>query len=149
MRMEKAGHASAAAARIDELARVGKAFEGIERRFLPWAIGSAALFIIGIALIFVPGTAGRAVLPICLAALPAVAIAYVWRTSDRTRADNEIEALNREHFAPEGGLYFPAGERPACVVRVPPVAPAPVHTDDTPRALRDPRKRSVNPGRLW
>ena len=42
---EPAAEARAAAARIDELSRIGNAMEGIEHRFLPWAVVAAAAFV--------------------------------------------------------------------------------------------------------
>ena len=144
---EDAGAARAAAARIDDLARVGAAIEGIERRFLPWAIGGAVLFVLGLWLLIHPGVLPGPVMTLSLAALPGVAATYAWRVRDRTKADNAAEALNREHFLPHGGLYFPADERGACVVRVDYTPPPP----ELPlsQAPRDPRKKAVRAGRIW
>lgn len=114
-----------AAARIDVLAREGHAVQGIESRFLPLLAGSGLLFVIGIVLFLMPGTAPRVVTLACLAALPAVAATYGFHVIGRTRADVEAEDLNRTHFLPHGGLYFAAGERPAAVVLVEPQSAGP------------------------
>ena len=109
----------AAAARIDDLARVGNAIEGIERRYLPWAVASGVAFVVGLWFFLNPGTARPAVMIGCLAALPLVAAHYGWRVMGRTRADQQAYALNVRHFLPLGGLYFPAGNgREACVMKV-------------------------------
>ena len=114
-----AAEARAAAARIDVLARTGDAMEGIERRYLPFAIGAAVLFVIGVVFFFMPGIVPRLVTIACMAALPVVAVAYGLHVMPRSRADAAAEELNLRHFLPHGGLYFAEGERPACVVRVP------------------------------
>ena len=115
-----AAEARVAAARIDELARTGNAMEGVERRYLPWAIVGAILFVAGIVLFFMPGTVPRIVTIACIAALPVVAVTYGLHVMPRSRADAAAEDLNLRHFLPHGGIYFAAGDRPACVVRVPP-----------------------------
>lgn len=143
----EAARARVAAAEIDRLARVGDRMQGIERRFLwPAAIG-AALFVIGLWILFHPALGAGLAMAACLAVLPAVGCVYAWRVGPRTRADRAAEALNRTHFLPHGGLYFPAGERPAAVVRVdwtPPEPEPPI--GEVPR---DPRKREHRPGRIW
>lgn len=115
-----AAEARAAAARIDELARAGRALEGIESRFLAAAGVAAGMFVVGLWLFANPGSASPALTVVCLAGLPAVAVLYALRVMPRTRADRAAEDQNRRHFLPHGGLYFAAGENPACVVRVPP-----------------------------
>jgi hypothetical protein len=143
-----AAEARAAAAQIDRLALIGDRMEGIERRFLPWAAAGAVLFGIGLWLLFDPRIQpGRLVLAVLLAALPAVACRYAWAVRPRTRADHAVERLNRAHFLPHGGLYFPPGRNPAAVVRVdwtPPEPEPPIS-----RVPRDPRKRAYRPGRIW
>ena len=114
-----AAEARVAAARIDELARVGDAMEGIERRFMPWFIGSGVLFVVSLYLFFSPGIVPRLVTILCMGALPAVSVIYGLRVMPRSRADRAAEELNVAHFLPYGGLYFPPGDNPACVVRVP------------------------------
>jgi hypothetical protein len=143
-----AAEARTAAAEIDRLAQVGDRMEGIERRYLPWAAGGALLFAIGLWLLVDPRIQpGWLTLALLLGALPAVALAYAWAVGPRTRADDAAERLNRAHFLPHGGLYFPAGARPAAVVRVdwtPPPPEPPIS-----QAPRDPRKREYRPGRIW
>jgi hypothetical protein len=122
--------------------------EGIERRCLPWAAGSALLFGIGLWLLLDPRVQpGWPTLAVLLAALPAIALAYSSAVAPRTRADRAAERLNRAHFLPHGGLYFPAGARAAAVVRVrwtPPPPEPPIS-----KVPRDPRKRDYRPGRIW
>ena len=142
-----AAEARVAAAEIDRLARVGDAMQGIERRFAPWAAAGAALFALGLWLLFTPTFGAGWWIAVLLAALPGVAIAYSLRVAPRTRADNRAEDLNRKHFLPHGGLYFPPGEREAAVIRVdwtPPEPEPPIS-----KAPRDPRKREIRPGRIW
>jgi hypothetical protein len=143
-----AAEARVAAAEIDRLALVGDRMEGIERRYLPWAAGGALLFAIGLWLLFDPRVQpGWLTLGVLLGALPAVALSYTWAVGPRTRADRAAERLNRGHFLPHGGLYFPPGARPAAVVRVdwtPPQPEPPIS-----QVPRDPRKREYRPGRIW
>src|SRR5690606_21715923 len=142
-----AAEARVAAAEIDRLARVGDAIQGIERRFVPWAAAGAVLFALGLWLLFQPAYGAGWWIAVMLAALPGVAVAYAFRVAPRTRADNRAEALNRRHFLPNGGLYFPPGEREAAVVRVdwtPPEPEPPIS-----KVARDPRKRDIRPGRIW
>ena len=115
----------AAAARIDLLGRRVQGLDGIEQRYLVPAAIAGVLFVIGLVLLFLPGQgvampvlSGGWGLVACLGALPAVILHYAFRVLPRSRADAEAEDLNREHFLPNGGLYFPEGDRPACVVLV-------------------------------
>ncbi len=142
-----AAEARVAAAEIDRLARVGDAMQGIERRFAPWAAVGAGLFIVGLWLLFHPGFHTGWWIAVMLAVLPGVAIAYAIRVAPRTRADNRAEALNRRHFLPHGGLYFPPGARAAAVVRVAWTAPEP--EPPISKVPRDPRKQNPRPGRIW
>ncbi|MEM7189952.1 MAG: hypothetical protein AAF439_10105 [Pseudomonadota bacterium] len=137
-----------AARKIDRLGEVGQRMEGIDARFRNWALGAGVLFLIGLALFFDPRLgAGLPLSPMLIAllfigALPVVAVIYALRVMPRSRADNEIDALNRTHFLPYGGIYFPAGDAPARVIRVdwtPP--PEPKH--------KDPRKAQERAGRSW
>ena len=143
-----AAEARVAAAEIDRLALVGDRMEGIERRYLPWAAAGALLFGIGLWLPLDPrAQPGWLTLTLLLAALPAVAVRYAWAIGPRTRADRAAERLNRAHFLPHGGLYFPPGARPAAVVHVdwtPPEPEPPIS-----KVPRDPRKREYRPGRIW
>ena len=142
-----AAEARVAAAEIDRLARVGDAMEGVERRYLPWAAAGAVMFVLGVWLLFHPTLHVGWWIALMLAVLPGVAIAYALRVAPRTRADNRAEELNRQHFLPHGGLYFPPGEREAAVVRVdwtPPEPEPPIS-----QVPRDPRKQKPRPGRIW
>lgn len=135
--------------RIDVLAEPGRQMEGIERAYLPWAAGAAILFVVGIVLFFSPGLLGfGGIWPIlfCLIALPAVAVHFALRVMPRSRADAQIETLNRAHFLPLGGIYFPESETPAGVVLVE-WRPEP---PPDPKSLKDPRKeRDKHKGPLW
>lgn len=145
---ETAAETRAAAARIDELVRVGAAMEGVEARFRRPAIAAAVLLVIGLLLFFNPDLANRWIMVACLAALPVVAIVYARQVMDRSRADARIEDLNRAHFLPHGGFYFPPGNGPALVVRVD--YKAPERELPLSEAPRDPRKRrDTGPERLW
>jgi hypothetical protein len=143
-----AAEAGVAAAEIDRLALVGERMQGVERRYLPWAALGALLFGIGLWMLVDPrGQPGWPTLGLLLAVLPATAIGYARAVRPRTRADQAAEHLNRAHFLPHGGLYFPPGERTAAVVRVawsPPEPEPPIS-----QAPRDPRKRALRPGRIW
>ena len=140
------------AARIDQLAAPGAALEGIEKRYIPWAIGALILFLIGLVLFFGPVFLdGVSVLKnfwvilICLGALPALGAHFAFTIRPRTRADRQIDTLNKDHFLPHGGLYFPAGERPAGVILVNWLPPASTNPDH----LKDPRKSEEYKGRIW
>lgn len=142
-----AARARVAAAEIDRLARTGDRMEGIERRFALPALAGIVLFGIGVWLLFHPTLEAGWGIAACLAVLPGVVLAYAWRVAPRSRADAAAERLNRRHFLPHGGLYFPPGARPAAVVRVdwtPPEPELPIS-----KAPRDPRKREIRPGRIW
>ena len=133
----------AIAAQIDGFAAPGTAIEGIEKRYLPWGIGAAILFLLGLVMVFIPAALhhirilnGFWPILVCFGALPALGMHFAYTIRHRTRADQKIDALNKEHFLPQGGLYFPAGATPAGVVLVewtPPEKPE-------PGALKDPRK---------
>ena len=141
-----------AALRIDQLSRQHAELDGVERFYGPWAIGSMILFLIGVVLFLWPSL--FAATPIlgsfwtilfCLGALPAVAAHYAWTVKPRTRADAEIDRLNRTHFLPYGGLYFPEGEGPACVVTVSQAAPK----DAREQALEERRGHKERARRNW
>ena len=144
----------AIAARMDELARVGDALDGIEKRFLPWAAMTGLFFLLGLLtfispslFLLVPWPTNYWLLVVCLAGLPVVCTVYALRVMPRSRADAEIESLNREHFLPHGGMYFPPGERPASIVLVEWTPPAPERP--LREAPRDPRKQKPKPGMMW
>ncbi len=157
---EPAARARVAAARIDELARIGAACQGIERRFWPWWVLGGVLFVAGSVILALPygwfvavrdliGFTGIAVM---LCVLPGSLLVYFYAVRERTRADRETTELNSSHFLPHGGLYFAAEDtRPAAIVRVdwtPPAAPADTSIWDGPP--RDPRKnRNARASGLW
>lgn len=137
----------AVAARIDAFSRTAEALSGVEQRLLPWAGGAAVLFLIGLWLLIHVDASLALPTALSMGALPLVAARYAWLIKPRTQADNAAQDLNRTHFLPHGGLYFPPGEGPACVVQVdwsPPPEPEP-----TPPGLRDPRKPENRIGSSW
>ena len=144
---EEAAEVRITAAEIDELAKVGNALGGIEDRFRPYAIIAAGLFILGLVLFFMPDLINRWISFACLVALPALCAVYAWRTRERTWADNDIDKLNKAHFLPRGGIYFPASATPAGVVRVDYTAPPPEQPPGT--YPKDPRKPENYPGSRW
>ena len=135
------------AARIDDLARTGDALEGIENRFRPWVIGTGAAFVLGLVFFFMPDQVNRWIALALLGALPCLCAVYAWKTRARTWADSDIDRLNRDHFLPHQGIYFPASQTPAGVVRInytpPPPEPAPGTYP------KDPRKPENYPGTRW
>ena len=135
--------------RIDTLAEPGHRLEGVERAYLPWAVGAGFLFIVGIVWILIPAWIGvDSIWPVllCLLALPAVGAHYAWRVMPRSQADAEIETLNRVHFLPLGGIYFPASDSAAGVI---PVEWTPPPLPD-PKAIKDPRaERKKDRGTYW
>lgn len=144
---ETAAELRTIAARIDTLARVGHAVEGIEERFRPWALWSGLAFAIGLMLFFMPDLVNRWFALALLAALPSLCAIYAWKTRERTWADSEIDSLNRQHFLPSQGIYFAASNAPAGVVRVdytpPPKEPEPGTYP------KDPRKPENHPAPRW
>ncbi len=113
---DSAAQARAAAGRMDELERVAQDLEGVERAYLPWAIGAVALFIASGVLLLSDNSMFRGAQvflgPVGLAgmaaALPILGIVYTLQVRGRTTADTEKFSLNKEAFAPHGGIYFPA-----------------------------------------
>ena len=116
----------AAAADIDRLSRQTRHLEDIEQRYIPWGIGAGLLFVFGIWILVNPALLAGTPLAsfwtiiFCLGALPATGVHYSRKVLPRSRADHEIDQLNRKHFVPLGGLYFPEGQNPAAVVTIPP-----------------------------
>lgn len=138
------------AGRIDRLSEQADAFGAIESGYVPLARLSAGLFVLGMVLLIFPGWfIGVPVLSsiwttlACLAALPVLALHYAWRALPRSRLDAEIEALNRDHFLPLGGIYFAAGAEPAGVVLVD------WQDAEEPEGPKDPRKAKHRIGPLW
>ena len=134
----------AIASKIDRLSAAHAELDGIEWRYLPWAAVGLIFFLLGL-LVFIlptliPGLSGFIPTLVLLGFLPALAIHYTIRVRPRSNADGEIEALNRAHFLPRGGLYFPASDQPAGVVLVdwtPPESDAQRPKD--PRKEKDPQ----------
>ena len=136
-----------AAAKIDDLARIGNAMDGIEDRFKPYAKGAGALFVLGLVVFFLPDLINRWVSFVCLIALPGLCAVYAFKTRERTWADKDIETLNKTHFLPHGGIYFPRSETPAGVVRVNYTAPP---SEPPPGTYpKDPRKPENHPASNW
>ncbi|MEM6664465.1 MAG: hypothetical protein AAF666_20065 [Pseudomonadota bacterium] len=135
-----------AARRIDRLAKVGQSMDGIDGRFRNYAIVAGLAFLFGLYLVFSPQALsttsrmpGLTVL-LCLSALPVVAVFYAWRVMPRSRADAEIEELNKRFFLPHGGLYFPVANATGLVTRVTWTPP-----EDESGKPADPRKT----GQRW
>ncbi|MEL6374794.1 MAG: hypothetical protein AAFR04_12595 [Pseudomonadota bacterium] len=128
----QAAQMRAAAARIDELEAQTRAFEGIERRYVPAFAVGLALFVLALGVLLAPapvlsvveGSWRGLALSFMLGVLPATGAVFAWNVRHRTSADNEKFELNKTHFVPRGGLYFAAhNAQDACVVRiaVPPI----------------------------
>lgn len=146
---EDSAKARAAAGRIDELGRIAARTQGVEGKYLPWFVVSGLLLVAASLMVFgsdaVFGETRRLIgvmgLTAMAAALPVLGIVYTFHVRDRTRADREMLALNRTHFVPHGGFYFPPGDdRPGRVVRTEPM-------DEAAQAKR--RVERVRPGRSW
>lgn len=146
---EDAARARAAAGRIDELGRVTARTQGVESKYLPWFVVSGLLLVSASLMVFgsdaVFGEARRLIgvmgLTAMAAALPVLGIVYTFHVRDRTRADREMLELNRTHFLPYGGFYFPPGDdRLGRVVRTEVM-------DEEAQAKR--RVERVRPGRSW
>ena len=141
----------ATAAEMDLLARRTAHLDGIEQRYLPWAIGAALLFVLGLTFLLIPslltGTplASFWTILVCLGALPGLGLYYARTVLPRSETDTAIDALNREHFIPLGGLYFPASEGPACVVVT---APPPTRTEGA-QAREERRRHRDRVGPFW
>ena len=145
--VDAAAEARTAAAKIDDLARVGNAMGGIEDRFKPYAKGAGVLFVLGLVLFFLPDLINRWISFLCLIALPGLCAVYAFRTRERTWADKDIEDLNKKHFLLHGGIYFPRSDTPAGVVRVDYTAPPPEPPPG--KYPKDPRKPENYPGSRW
>lgn len=137
----------ATADEMDRLARQTAHLDGVEQQYVPWALGAGVLFVLGLSVFFYPALLDDTLLAspwtilLCLGALPAVGIHYSRRVLPRSQTDTAIDQLNAMHFAPLGGLYFPASDTPAndtpaCVVIT---GPAPERTDG--QQARDERRR--------
>lgn len=137
-----------AAIEIDRLSQSVRHLEHIDGRYIPWALGASVLFVIGIGLTFNPSILSTWpfnhlawTIPACLGALPLVAVHFALKVMPRSRADTQIDALNRQHFLAHGGLYFPAGAHAACVVLVDLAGHAPPDQSFDPR--REIRRRWI------
>lgn len=135
------------AARIDRLGRIGGRLDGAERHYVPWAILGGIAFLLGFVLFAIPGALGvspnRWIVVSLLSILPVVGILYAIHVMPRSRADAEIDDLNRVHFVPNGGIYFPESDGPACVVRI---EPPPARTEgEIARSERQKTKEKLSP----
>ncbi|MEM6624412.1 MAG: hypothetical protein AAF674_19485 [Pseudomonadota bacterium] len=145
---------SDAARQIEDLANQTADLESVEQRLLIPAVGAVLLFLLGLVLIIwpvifrdkPPDTASFEVLA-CLSALPILAFYYAVKIKPRSQIDQRIDALNRQYFLPNGGIYFPTGPHGACVMRVDWIPPEPELPLD--KAPRDPRKNRDPEGRDW
>ncbi|MGD1923259.1 MAG: hypothetical protein ACFB03_03600 [Paracoccaceae bacterium] len=141
------------ARKIDALSSDAAQLDGIERRFVPRAIGATVMFLVGVGLVVFPNLVGgtarglpMGLIILCLAGLPGVGAVYMMRVMPRMRADSDMETLNRQHFMPLGGVYFAEGDRPACVV---PVEWSAELDEAASLAQPDPREVSGRAWRLW
>ncbi len=146
----EAEEAQRAARKMDVLERSIDDIRDLEERFRPLVIGAAIAFAIGATIILFPHewtfavyrTIGPFGVVALLSGLPLLAAAYTVRVRKRSIVDLNKIALNRKHFVPHGGYYFPS-ETPdemGHVIRM---------------TFRPPEKRRwtkwdyVRPGRLW
>ncbi len=145
---QSAGEARAAAGRMDELERVAQDLDGIERAYLPWAIAALALFISSGVLLLSDSNMFRGAQdflgPVGLAgmaaALPILGIVYTIQVRGRTQADVEKFALNKEAFAPHGGIYFPAPGGGTGTVYL---------TDPNKESAPTDKRDDIRAGRIW
>lgn len=143
-----AAEARAAAGRMDELERVAQDLEGVERTYLPWAIGAVGLFIASGVLLLSDSSMFRGAQtflgPVGLAgmaaALPILGIVYTFQVRGRTNADAEKFSLNKEAFAPHGGIYFPAPDGGVGTVYL---------TDPNKMSAPKDKKDDIRAGRIW
>lgn len=143
-----AAEARAAAGRMDELERVAQNLEGVERTYLPWAIAAVALFIASGVLLLSDSSMFRDAQvflgPVGLAgmaaALPILGIVYTFQVRGRTKADSEKFTLNREAFAPHGGIYFPAPDGGVGTVYL---------TDPNKKSAPKDKRDDIRAGRIW
>lgn len=147
---DAADEARRAAHKMDVLERSIDDIRDLEERFRPLVIGAAIAFAIGAVIILVPhrwtfaayqliGSFGVVAL---LSGLPLLGAAYTVRVRKRSIVDLNKIALNRKHFVPHGGYYFPS-EAPGGaghVIRM---------TFRKPERRRWTKWDYVKPGRLW
>ena len=148
------GHLHEVALRIDRLTQSVVHLDGVEQKFIRFGWVCAGLFLLGLMLLMRPDLTSS--LPLfssmwtsvaCLAALPLLGVFYAARVLPRSRVDAEIQALNLQHFAPLGGIYFAAGSQPACIIRIDLSTPS--KGGNRSNHLRDPRKERTRLGGLW
>lgn len=143
-----------AARKMDTVANQTRQLEGLEQRLTPFAAVGTVLFVVGLFLFFrpvifyetQPNPSSLTVL-FCLGALPALGAYYAMKIKPRSRTDAEIDALNREFFLPNGGIYFPNGPDGACVITVEWTPPA--QELSLAEAPRDPRKDKDERAKNW
>jgi hypothetical protein len=138
------------AARIDELEGYALPVRGIEARLKTPFLVATAMFIAGLILFLSGGSflgavrdlLGRTGLTILLGALPGLAAYYAFRVRWRTKADKIAFDVNRDHFLPQGVIYFPPSE-PGEKATIVPV--------DTEKAYKPTPSKydKVKPGPLW
>lgn len=147
---DEAGYARAAAAQMDELEQQIAHFGDIDVRYGKYALYALIPFALGATTAFVRsepfGTIYDALGPngviglICI--LPAVCLVYALKVRDRTSADLRMLELNRQHFVPYRGYYFPSARHDG--------AGRVVEIDEPPRDFRRfSRYDYVRPGRIW
>ncbi|GBF25904.1 hypothetical protein MnTg02_00940 [bacterium MnTg02] len=146
---EAAAEAKSAAAKIDDLERVTQSFHGIEAKYFPWLIASIVLFIGAVAILIGSNqlfggarmVLGGLGLTAMAAALPALAMTYVYQVRERTRSDRAKAEINRTYFVSHGGYYFPPSENGRAQVFL---------IEETTKKPYNPRKPDrLRPGWYW
>ncbi|MEO1719395.1 MAG: hypothetical protein AAFR23_04100 [Pseudomonadota bacterium] len=147
---EAAGAARVAAHKMDRLERSIDDIRDIEWRYMWVGVIAAVLFIAGAFVVLYPGETvapifqalGPMVLTLMIVGLGLVIIVYGAVVRRRSAADEEKQALNREHFVPHDAYYFPP-EMPGEIGRV---------VRFTPRKMTPKRAGphdNVKPGTSW
>lgn len=143
-----AGEARAIAGRIDELDRSVRHLDGIELKYLPWALIAILLFIASGFLLLSEGQVFRSVRAIVgptgmigmAGALPVLGIIYSFKVRGRTRADSQKFELNKTAFVPHGGIYFPSTDGKEGTVYL---------VDPSKESMPKRRDEDIRAGRLW
>ncbi|MGF1650893.1 MAG: hypothetical protein ACFCUN_10620 [Hyphomicrobiaceae bacterium] len=144
---EAAAAARSAAMRMDEIEREIAHLEDVELNFIwPLRVGIVT-FLVGAAIILLPGETtaaiyrwlGPGLVVVMLGILPLSGLWYGWQVRERSRGDFNKIALNRKHFVPHGAYYFPSAGGAGHVVIV----------DFRDEKVPFSRFDYVRPGQLW
>jgi len=117
--------ARVAAAKMDALERSIDDVRDLEQQYAWLAIAAAVAFVAGAVIVLFPGETMATVYQIVgpfgvvmlLGGVPLLGLIYGLKVRHRSYVDLNKIALNRKHFVPYGGYYFPA-ERPEDPARV-------------------------------